>query len=149
MSKLSKKLILEKLELRNTLRVNMTTLPAFSSLYHRELIGFLNYYYSQVASVNETLNELKRFNIIRYYLVKSYRGKCHALGKPVHGQRTWSNSWSSYNSNLTLRRFISETKRNLDKDKKEEKINFKFIKKKYMNQQKKIKKTEKKIRIWV
>ena len=53
------------------------------------------------------------------------------LGKPVRGQRTWSNSWNTYNINKTLRNFISETKRNLSKDSKIEKINYKIVKKKY------------------
>jgi hypothetical protein len=38
-------------------------------------------------------------------LVNSYRGLRHSFGLPVRGQRTWSNAWSSYRSNLTLRQF--------------------------------------------
>ena len=149
MNKLAKKTILNKLELFNSVEVNTTLVGDFPSKYHKELVGFLNYYYSQTASVNETIKDVHKFNVIRYYLIRSYRGKCHALGKPVHGQRTWSNAWSSFNSNLTLRRFISETKRNLQKNQKEEKINFRLIKKKYANKQKKVKKVEEKKLVWV
>lgn len=70
----------------------MTFLSNFKNFYKKELIGFLNRYYSQVSSVNNTLFELQKFKIIRLYLIKSYKGRCHALGKPVNGQRTWSNA---------------------------------------------------------
>lgn len=144
-----KKGIFDKLELKSSNELNMSYLADFRKIYNRELIGFLNYYYSQVSSVNNNIFELKKINIVRLYLIKSYKGRCHALGKPVNGQRTWSNAWSSYKSNLTLRRFISEAKNNLDKDKLPEKINYRLIKKKYITKQKKIKKVEKKHILWI
>ena len=79
-------------------------------------------------------------NIIRLYLIKSYRGRCHAFGKPSRGQRTWSNGWTAFKHNHTLRKFISETKIKLNKDKVVEKINYKLTKKKYGVNKKKIKK---------
>ncbi len=45
------------------------------------------------------------FNIFMLDLVNSYRGLRHAFGLPVRGQRTWTNAWSSYRSNLILRQF--------------------------------------------
>jgi ribosomal protein S13 len=45
------------------------------------------------------------FNIFLLDLVNSYRGLRHAFGLPVRGQRTWTNAWSSYRSNLILRQF--------------------------------------------
>ena len=48
----------------------------------------INIIYSQINSVNNQRQDLHRLNIIRLYLIKSYRGRCHALGKPVRGQRT-------------------------------------------------------------
>lgn len=48
----------------------------------------LNILFSQINSVNHEYHELYRLNILRLYLIKSYRGRCHALGKPVRGQRT-------------------------------------------------------------
>jgi len=65
------------------------------------------------------------------YLIKVYKGKCHLVGKPVRGQRTWSNAWTSFKRNLILRKFVSEIKLKLSKEKKPEKINYKLIKKKY------------------
>ena len=93
--------------------------------------------FSQMHSVNNQLPELKRANAIRLYLIKSFKGRCHALGKPVRGQRTWSNGWNSYNCNRSVRSFIGETKRILQKDKKVEKINYKLTKKKYTTKNKK------------
>lgn len=48
----------------------------------------INVLFSQINSVNHQRSELHRLNIIRLYLIKSYKGRCHALGKPVRGQRT-------------------------------------------------------------
>ena len=44
-------------------------------------------------------------NIFLLHLLTTYRGWRHSRGLPVRGQRTWSNGWSSYRSNLTLRSF--------------------------------------------
>lgn len=83
-----KSMLTKRLELSNSILVSKTFLLDFKVLYKKDLIGFLNKYYSQVNSVNAQSDSLKRLNIIRLYLIKSYRGRCHALGKPVRGQRT-------------------------------------------------------------
>ena len=90
----------------------------------------LNRIFSQMTSINYQLSDLTLLNTIRLYLIKSFRGKAHAFGKPTRGQRTWSNAWTSYLSNKDLRIFISQVQKQLNKDKKEEKINYKMIKKK-------------------
>lgn len=69
-----------------------THLIDYSDNASRVLIAPLNIILSQVNSVNNKVDELKRLNIIRLFLIKSYRGRSHALGKPVRGQRTWSNA---------------------------------------------------------
>ena len=97
---------------------------------HKPLLHPINVILSQVNSVNNILPDVHRLKIIRLYLIKTYKGRCHALGKPVRGQRTWSNAWNSFNRNKVLRTFISETKQQLAKNKKEEKINYKMTKKK-------------------
>jgi ribosomal protein S13 len=132
--------ILDKLELKSSINVNITTVYSFKKRYNRELIGFLNHYYSQVSSVNNSLLDLSRLNIIRLYLIRCYKGRCHALGKPVNGQRTWSNAWSVYKNNLVLRRFISETKNSLAKLSTPEKINYKLIKKNILLNRRRLKK---------
>jgi ribosomal protein S13 len=126
-----KTILLKRLELTNSTSINLTYINSFKSLYKKNLVFLLNSYYSQINSVNDQLNNLLLLNVVRLYLIKTYRGKCHLLGKPTRGQRTWSNGWTSYKYNLILRRFVSETKSKLSKDKKVEKINYKLIKKKY------------------
>lgn len=54
---------------------------------------------------NKELQKKSIFNIFMLDLVNSYKGLRHAFGLPVRGQRTWTNAWSCYRSNLTLRQF--------------------------------------------
>lgn len=85
-----------------TMRFELTTFSIFTSkiqyldtyisLFYKKIIKSINIILSQVNNVNLVLHELKNINILRMYLVKSYRGYCHSIGKPVRGQRTWSNS---------------------------------------------------------
>ena len=101
--------------------------------YGNILYSSINIILSQITSVNNQINDLKKLNIIRLYLIKSYRGKAHAIGKPVKGQRTWSNSWNSYKTNKILRNFINKTKQFSNKTKLNYKLNYKLVKKKYLN----------------
>lgn len=113
--------------------------------YNHKPIGRpVNILFSQIHTVNNRIHELHKLSVIRLYLIKSYRGRCHALGKPVRGQRTWSNAWSSYNNNKVLRGFISDTKRLIKQSSREEKINFKVVKKKYASKKKRKNNTPKK-----
>ena len=123
-------------------------LDYYQDFKQKSLLAPLNVLLSQINSVNNCLPDVHRLRIIRLYLIKTYRGRCHALGKPVRGQRTWSNSWSSYNNNKTLRNFITETKHHLAKNKREEKINYKMTKKKYGTKKKKKDVIKKKVTIW-
>lgn len=104
--------------------------------------------FSQLNSVNNQVPELKRINVLKAFLIKSYKGKCHALGKPVRGQRTWSNGWNSYNNNRLVRSFIGETKKILKKDQKIEKINYKLTQKKYASKKTSRKKESTIKQIW-
>ena len=56
--------------------------------YNSSLYTTVNVILSQVSSVNNQITDLSKFNIVRLYLIKSYRGRAHAIGKPVKGQRT-------------------------------------------------------------
>lgn len=38
--------------------------------------------------VNADVINLHRYNILRKYLIRSFKGRCHIKGKPVNGQRT-------------------------------------------------------------
>lgn len=91
----------------------------------------LNIIFSQIHSVNAQIHPLVNLNIVRLYLIKSYKGRAHAVGKPVRGQRTWSNAWNSFKVNKSLRVFVSEASRKVTKNLRTEKINYKVIKRKY------------------
>lgn len=141
--------MMRRFELPNTIFFNSIPILKISKSYYKEIVGFLNHYYSEISSVNNIYVDLKRLNIIRLYLIKSYKGRCHAIGKPVRGQRTWSNAWSTYNNNYILRRFINEARIKTQKNKLPEKINYKLIKKKYGTKRKKFKKSLTKKKTWI
>jgi ribosomal protein S13 len=54
----------------------------------RDIKKCMNIILSQMTSVNHQVSEVHHFNLIRLYLIKSYRGKAQAIGKPCRGQRT-------------------------------------------------------------
>ena len=93
------------------------------------LLKPLNIMLSQFLSVNNSTAQLKRLKILKQFLLKTYKGRSHSLGKPVRGQRTWSNAWSSYHSNTTLRSFLSTLNKNKPST-SSVKTNFRFTKKK-------------------
>jgi len=142
-----KKLLISRFELTYFLKLNNQLINNYQSSTHKTLLQPLNVIFSQVNTVNNRFTDLQNLNIIRLYLIKSYRGRCHALGKPVRGQRTWSNAWNSYNINKNLRNFIGETRKQIKKNAKPEKINFKVLKKKYTSKKKKSTNTVKKKKI--
>ena len=144
----TKRLLLSRFEVNHSISVVSSEISDLEDNRKLDVVNTLNVIFSQLNSVNNLPNELNRLNIIRTYLIKSYRGKCHALGKPVRGQRTWSNAWNSYNLNKSLRAFIANTKRQLKQNAREEKINYKMTKKKYATKSKKINKTVVKKNIW-
>ena len=138
LGKRSKHLFIQRFELEHFRRFKKTTdLVDYQKSNYKPLDRPINILFSQINTVNSRIQDLHRLAIIRLYLIKSYRGRCHALGKPVRGQRTWANAWSSYNNNKVLRGFISETRRLLKQSSRDEKINFKVVKKKYASKKKK------------
>jgi ribosomal protein S13 len=104
----------------------------------------LNRIFSKMNSLYSQVTELNRLNIIRLFLIKSFRGKAQAFGKPSRGQRTWSNAWTSYLYNKDLRIFIAEVQKKLSQERKVDKINYKLLKKKLINPQGESKKNKKK-----
>lgn len=56
--------------------------------YPKTMHSTLNKLFSKISSINSPISEVARYNIIRLYLIRSYRGRAQALGKPSHGQRT-------------------------------------------------------------
>jgi ribosomal protein S13 len=53
---------------------------------------------------------MNRYRISIYFsdLIQSFKGWRHLVGLPTNGQRTWSNGWTAYKSNLFLREHKSK-----------------------------------------
>jgi len=128
-----KKLLIARFELYNAKLNPDQPLTALSAA----LPMSLNILFSQITSVNNSALELTYYNLLRLYLIKTTRGRSHALGKPSRGQRTWSNAWTSYNCNNVTRSFISTYQKLQKENEREEKINYKLIQKKTMRKKKK------------
>lgn len=118
----------------------------FFPLNERKII---NIYLSQMTGISNDVKELWKYNLIRIYLIKTFKGKAQAFGKPSRGQRTWSNAWTSYKLSTPLKTFITEMKKIYFIKKKPESKNKKILKKKpkilHVN---KIKTEKKKINLW-
>lgn len=110
----------------------------------------INMYLSQIISINNNIFEIIKYNFLRLYLIKTFRGRCHALGKPSRGQRTWSNAQNAKKCNKTTKNFIQEVKKFNFVEKKKENLSKKFIKKKIKKKAPKIKMifTKKKKNLW-
>jgi len=78
----------QRFELTNVICNKQSHVLNFQAETHRVIAPALNVIYSQVHTVNNTRADLHKLNIIRLYLIKTFRGRAHALGKPVRGQRT-------------------------------------------------------------
>lgn len=132
----TRKILNERFELTLLIPIPTKLLPSYENETSKVLIKPLNIFLSQVHTVNNQYTDLLRLVIMRLYLIRSYRGRCHAIGKPVRGQRTWSNAWNSYNYNKVLRYFLVEVKRKSNTSQAIEKINYKVVKKKYPSKKK-------------
>ncbi len=108
----------------------------------------LNLFFAQLTSINNDYFLMLKYNLVRLYLIKSFRGRAQALGKPSRGQRTWSNAWTAYKYNTTIRSFVSLTYQTLQKGKREEKVNFKLLKKKMKKVKHKVKIKKAKPNAW-
>jgi hypothetical protein len=68
-------------------------------------LNFLILFLTKIIPTHSDLKKKYTLNIFFLDVISSYRGWRHSKGLPVRGQRTWSNAWSPYRSNLTLRLF--------------------------------------------
>ena len=128
-----KKLLISRFELYTLLRHPKQPISKFGPYFAMTL----NVMFSQLTSVNNTVADLTKHNLLRLYLIKTTRGRSHALGKPSRGQRTWSNAWTAYNYNCETRAFISAYQKIKRENTREEKINYKITQKKSFIVQKK------------
>jgi ribosomal protein S13 len=103
---------------------------SFESLNKQQRLA-MNYILSLMTTVNHQLSEIQYWNLIRLYFIKCFKGRAQALGKPSNGQRTWSNAWTAYNYNKTIRQFVNKVQTKLNQEKREEKINYKLVRKKF------------------
>lgn len=60
---------------------------------------------SPIVPKKSSLKKRTLLNIFLLDLITSYKGWRHYKGLPVRGQRTWTNAWSSFRSNVTLRNY--------------------------------------------
>lgn len=71
----------------------------------------INHYFLPLIPFTYQFSSLRNLNIIRKFTIRSHQGRCHMLGKPVHGQRTWSNASTSKYNNTYLRLYLHELNR--------------------------------------
>lgn len=90
------KLLMSRLENRADKKVNLLNTSQIFVVYKILL---------SIVPEHKDLKKRHMFNIFMLDLINSYRGLRHAFGLPVRGQRTWTNAWSAYRSNLNLRQF--------------------------------------------
>ena len=124
--------LITKIKILKRFELNLLYTNHFNTFleYDKDTRKLINILLSQITSVNNQISEIQKSNLIRLYLTKTYRGRAQALGKPSRGQRTWSNAWTSYYYNKTLRMFINTIQKNINKNKKDEQINYKVVQKK-------------------
>ena len=139
----SKQKLISRFELHTFKRHPKQSLNCFGSYIPMTI----NIMFSQLTSVNATTLDLTRHNLLRLYLIKTTRGRSHALGKPSRGQRTWSNAWTAYNYNSETRAFISAYQKLKRSTVREEKIDYRLLKKKSLTVKKKEAVSVEKIRI--
>ena len=70
----------------------------------------LNILLSKIVNINNSVKYWEYINQVRLYLIKSSRGRSLAIGKPSHGQRTWSNRKSARSVKTIFRKFILNLK---------------------------------------
>jgi ribosomal protein S13 len=127
------KLVKNRFEFPNYYKHKKSSFLRNEDKFRIKLSRPMNLLLSQLLSVNNNAFYLVKLRIIYYYLQRTYKGRCHAIGKPVRGQRTWSNAWTSFKYNNILRFFISSSKKKHEVGAVNTKINFKITKKKYGN----------------
>ena len=75
-----------------------------SYFYSHQWISFYRFFTFFVPAASY-VKKRRLFFIFFLDLLNTYRGWRHSKGLPVRGQRTWTNSHSTYKSNLILRLF--------------------------------------------
>ena len=115
------------------------------------LLRSINVYLSQSGSINTSVLDYEQKATVRYYLIKAYRGRCQALGKPSRGQRTWSNANTSFRAINHIKTYIAHFKKTHIKIEAVKKINYRIVQRKTLHTGPKfVKKSERKpLNIWL
>jgi len=146
MGKFFKKFFIKRFEWSVVKNNRRTALTHYQTSTHVTINKLL----SKINPFNHTIHELTRFHIIRLYLIRSFRGRAQAMGKPSRGQRTWSNAWTAYYNNSVIKNFITLARKLYTANKKPEKIDYKKTKK-YVVKSKRVgvlKKKKSKLNAW-
>lgn len=85
-------------------RLELFTDNIISDFSSSQYTALLNIFY-QIIPNKKSLKDRRLLNIFFLDVINSYRGWRHSRGLPVRGQRTWTNAWTSYRSNLVLREY--------------------------------------------
>ncbi len=86
----------QRLEMSTTLSIN---------IYKNSKWLILNNLLDSIIPNNKNLKKKRLVNIYFLDFISSYRGYRHSFGLPVHGQRTWTNANTAFNSNSLLRNY--------------------------------------------
>lgn len=86
----------QRLEMSTTLSIN---------IYKNSKWLILNNLLDSIIPNNKNLKKKRLVNIYFLDFISSYRGYRHSFGLPVHGQRTWTNANTTFNSNSLLRNY--------------------------------------------
>jgi len=92
-------------------KLNRYKLPNITNKRFLFFYKVINYYILKILPIYYKFSSIRNLNIIRKWLIFNYEGRCHYRGKPVHGQRTWSNASTSKHNNNYLRYYLKEKKR--------------------------------------
>ena len=71
----------------------------------------INMYLSKIFNINFYFTDLIKYNLIRLYLIKSFRGRASFIEKPSRGQKTRSNSRTVKKLNNFLKKFVNDIKK--------------------------------------
>lgn len=94
------KLFIERLEINRNLYLFFFKDKTIPKLLTKRQRFVLNIIFFNFMNVNFAYNLLKKYILLRFLLIKSYKGKAFFIHKPVNGQRTWSNKQNAKKLNF-------------------------------------------------
>jgi ribosomal protein S13 len=77
----------------------------YTYLNFKKKYKFFNKKIYNIFPTSIALHKKHTLNVYVLDMIQSYKGTRHARGLPCRGQRTWTNAWTAYRANSTLRVF--------------------------------------------